>query len=97
MKKQIEKYFDKLFYINRSITGKGYKDSLKILSKIIPFKILKFKSGLKVFDWKVPLEWNVESAKLIDENNKVILDVDNNNLYLVGYSQKKNVTISKKT
>ncbi len=89
MTKEYEKLFDKLFPINRSITGKGYDISLKILKKKIPFKILKFRSGKKVFDWKIPKIWNVKEAYLISPNGKKIIDFKNNNLHLVGYSQKK--------
>ena len=38
MIKKIEYYFDQLFPLNRSITGKDYQKSLNILSKIIPLK-----------------------------------------------------------
>ena len=37
---KIEHYFDKLFPLNRSITGKGYQKSLDIISEIIPQKII---------------------------------------------------------
>lgn len=90
MKKKIENYFDRLFPLNRSITGKDYQKSLKILSEIIPLKKINFKSGQKVFDWKVPLEWNVHEAKLSDELGNSIIDFKNNNLHLIGYSIKKN-------
>ena len=56
------KIFDELFPICRSITGKGYRDSVKFLSKFINFKIYKFKSGTKVYDWKVPEEWSIKDA-----------------------------------
>ena len=58
------KLFDKLFPIPRSITGTGYRNSLKIISKHIPFKIYKFKTGLQVFDWKVPFEWQISKGFL---------------------------------
>ena len=61
MKNTIIRYFDRLF-LNRSLTGKDYQKSLKILREIIPIKIINFKSGSKVFDWKIPLEWNVKDA-----------------------------------
>ena len=46
------KLFDKLFPIPRSITGTGYRNSLKIISKHIPFKIYKFKTGSQVLNGK---------------------------------------------
>ena len=86
MEKEIEKYFDRLWNLNRSITGKGFKDSLDILSEIIPFKILNFKTGNKVYDWKIPKVWNVSSAYILDSNGKEICNMKNNNLHIVSYS-----------
>ena len=88
MKKKIEKYFDRLFPLHRSITGTGYRKSLDILSEIMPMKKIDFKTGTKVFDWKIPEEWNVTHATLKDQNNKKILDFKDNNLHLLGYSKK---------
>ena len=53
-------------------------------------------SKTKVFDWKVPLEWNVKDAYILDKNNKKIVDFKNNNLHLVGYSIPVNKFFSKK-
>ena len=56
-------------------------------------KIKKFKSGKKVFDWRVPDEWNVKSAYIKDKYNKKIIDFKNNNLHLVSYSQPKKLRL----
>ena len=50
-KKNIEKYFDRLFPIPRSITGKGYQKSLDIISEIIPLKKFNYKTGEKCSRW----------------------------------------------
>ena len=43
---------NKLFNINRSLTGKGNFKTLKLIKKEFPnFKIKSFKSNSKVFDW----------------------------------------------
>ena len=77
----------KLWPINRSLTGEGNRKTLKILKSICnSLKIREIKSGKKVFDWKIPLEWNVKEAWIKDTNNKVIIDFKKNNLHLVGYS-----------
>ena len=47
-KKNIEKYFDRLFPIPRSITGKGYQKSLDIISEIIPLKKVNYKLVLLI-------------------------------------------------
>ena len=96
---KINYYFNlakkKLFKINRSITGKGTLKTLKIIKEeFINLKIIKIKSGTKIFDWKVPPEWNVRDAYIIDKFNNKIVDFKKNNLHLVGYSIpiKKNIT-----
>ena len=76
-----------LFPICRSLTGKGTLKTLKIIkSNFSNFKIKKIKSGTKVFDWKIPPEWNVQNAYVIDKNGKKIIDFKKNNLHLVSYS-----------
>ena len=69
-KKELENLFDELFPIPRSITGDGFKKSLKILGKIVDLNIIKVKSGSKVLDWTVPNEWNIKSAYLFDSKKK---------------------------
>ena len=76
-----------LFPINRSLTGNGNRQSLKILNSVCKnLKILEFKSGTKVYDWNIPEEWNVKNAYVKCENIK-ILDFKKNNLHLVSYSE----------
>ena len=102
----VKKYYQlakhSLFPICRSITGSGVRKTLNIIKKEFPkLKIRKVTSGTKVFNWKVPPEWNVKTAYILDKNNKKIVDFKNNNLHLVGYSipcminssQKKNFLI----
>lgn len=83
----IENLFDELFPIARSITGEGYRQSVDILSRYIPFKISRTPSGTKVFDWTVPPEWLIEDGYLIGPDGKKILDCKNNNLQVVNYSE----------
>ena len=91
MRLDYNKIFDKLYPLNRSITGEGYRKSLEILSKFIKFKIIKFKSGKKIFDWTVPKEWHVNQAFLKNLNtNKVICSFKKDNLSIVNYSTKIN-------
>ena len=39
IKKELQSYFKKLFPICRSITGNGFKESLRIIGKIVDLKI----------------------------------------------------------
>ncbi len=91
----MKKYFSLgknfLFPICRSLTGYGVKKTLGIIKKEFPkLKIRKVKSGTNVYDWKVPPEWNVKDAFIIDKFNKKIIDFKKNNLHLVGYSEPIN-------
>ena len=77
-----------LFLICRSITGDGIRKSLSIIKQKFPdLKILKIKSGSKVYDWKVPPEWIIKNAFIKDKNNKKIIDFKKNNLHVVNFSK----------
>ena len=95
----IHKFYNigkKLFPLNRSITGRGTLESLRIISKNFKnFRIKSIRSGKKVFDWTVPPEWNVKEAFILDKNGEKIVDFKKNNLHLVGYSSNVNLSLSK--
>ncbi len=92
------KWAKDLFYYNRSITGEGIKKTLNFFEKINPeLKRLKFKSNKKVFDWKIPLEWNISDAFIQHiSSGKKFAEFKKNNLHIVGYSIPKNEIIEKK-
>ena len=76
-----------MFDLCRSITGKGIKKSLNLIKKKFKkLSIYKIKSGSIVFDWKIPPEWDIKKAYILDKNIKKIIDFKNNNLHLVNYS-----------
>jgi len=85
----------KLFPINRSLTGNGNRETLRLLKEIIPnITVKEVPSGTKCFDWVVPKEWNCNAAYLIDPEGKTICNYQNHNLHLVGYSIPINREIS---
>jgi aminopeptidase-like protein len=86
MRERIEAYFDRLWPINRSLTGNGNRETLKIISEIIPLEKHEVPSGTQCFDWAVPPEWNVHEAWIKDEDGNIIVDFKTNNLHLLGYS-----------
>ena len=54
--KKIYEFANKIFPINRSITGNGNRQTLKIIKKILPdLKIREIPSLTKVADWQIPL------------------------------------------
>lgn len=75
-----------LFPICRSITGNGVRETLNIIREIIPIEMFEVPSGTQVFDWEVPQEWNIKDAYILDEDGNKIIDFNNNNLHVVGYS-----------
>jgi aminopeptidase-like protein len=87
VKQQIEQYFDRLWPLNRSLTGNGNRETFKILSEIIDLKISEIPSGTQCFDWTVPPEWNVKEAWVKDDKGNIVIDFANNNLHLLGYSE----------
>jgi aminopeptidase domain protein len=77
----------KLFPICRSITGNGVRETLHILKKIVPeMTIHEVPSGTKVFDWGVPKEWNIYDAWIKNGKGEKILDFQESNLHVMGYS-----------
>lgn len=73
--------------MNRSITGSGNRETLKILQEIVPLQILEYPSGQSVYDWIIPKEWNIRDAWIRNTEGKKIVDFKNNNLHVVSYSR----------
>ena len=89
------KWATDLFPINRSLTGEGVRQTLRYIKNILPeLNIKSTPSGAKVFDWKIPNEWNVNDAYIITPKGKKIANFKENNLHLMGYSTPINKTIS---
>ncbi len=87
----------RLFPICRSITGKGIIKSLKIIKKDFKeLKIKRIRSRTKVFDWKIPDEWNIKDAYVLDKFNNKIIKFTDNNLHILNYSSKFKGFVSKK-
>lgn len=81
------KWAEDLFPIYRCLTGKGVRETLQYISKIVPeLQIEEIKSGQKAFDWVIPEEWEIIEAYIENEQGKKILDIQNSNLHIWGYS-----------
>jgi aminopeptidase-like protein len=94
--RQAHQLAKQLWPINRSITGDGVRETLKILCGHLPnLKILEVPSGQKVFDWKIPKEWSVREAWIEGPDGRRFCDFNTNNLHLVGYSGGIDATVTK--
>ncbi len=86
MQQEMESYFDRLWPICRSLTGNGVRESLNILSELVPMQVHEIPSGTQVLDWTIPNEWNIQDAYIITPQGKKIADLHVNNLHIVSYS-----------
>ena len=86
-----------LFNYPRSITGEATRETLRyIANKVEKLNIIKFRCGSKVYDWKIPDEWNIKDAYIKDEKGKKILDFKKNLLSVVYHSIPVKKWIKKK-
>ena len=85
----------KLWPLNRSLTGHGNVKTLNIIkNECKKLKIIKFKSGTKVFDWEIPKVWEIKDGWIKNKKKNKILDFKENNLSVIGYSKNIHKTIS---
>lgn len=84
---EIYNLIKKLYPICRSITGNGVRETLNIIKEYIgDLEIHEIPSGTKVFDWTVPKEWNIKDAYVKNSKGEKVIDFNNSNLHVVGYS-----------
>ncbi|HWG96253.1 MAG TPA: DUF2172 domain-containing protein, partial [Nitrospira sp.] len=84
--KEMHDFMVELYPICRSITGEGVRETLRAIRKRIPLEMREVSSGTKVFDWTVPLEWNVTDAYVMNREGKRVIDFKAHNLHLMSYS-----------
>jgi len=52
------KLMSELFPLNRSLSGNGNRETLRILKAIVPnLKVFETEVGYQAYDWRVPEEW----------------------------------------
>ena len=77
-----------LFPFPRSLTGDGVRQTLRVLERELPGLVIhEVPSGTAAFDWVVPDEWNAGAARITGPDGKVVVDFNDSNLHLVGYSE----------
>jgi aminopeptidase-like protein len=91
---QLHQFASRLYPICRSISGEGLRRTLALIRARIPLVVHEVPSGTRVFDWQIPLEWNVEDAAVLDADGRRVVDFQAHNLHLVSYSEPVERTLS---
>ena len=95
MGSNIYNFIKDIFFITRSITGAGNRQTLNKIKDILPeLKIHEVPTGTEAFDWPIPKEWNIRDAYITNESGEKIVDFKNNNLHVVNYSTPINKTVT---
>ncbi len=86
-----------LYPKNRSLMGPDIRNSFEKFMQIHKeFKLIKFKTGEKVFDWEIPEEWIIKGGYVEHESGKRFAEFKKNNLHVMGYSVGVNKVMTKK-
>jgi aminopeptidase-like protein len=83
-----------LFPLCRSITGEGLRATLRAIGERIPLELHEVASGTRVLDWTVPDEWNIRGAHIDGPGGRRVVDFDDSNLHVVGYSEPVRQTLA---
>ena len=82
----MHQFIANMYPICRSITGDGVRRTIDLIRQHIPLTTCEVPSGLQVFDWTVPPEWNIRDAYIRNSAGERVVDFRNSNLHVVGYS-----------
>lgn len=83
---EMYRMIEDLYPICRSITGDGYRQTMRRIKNVIPLSIHEVPSGAEVFDWVVPKEWNIRDAYVRAPDGRKVIDFQRHNLHILQYS-----------
>jgi len=83
---EMHEMMTRLFPICRSLTGNGVRETFAILQDVIGLDVHEVPSGTKCFDWTVPDEWNIKDAYVKTPDGRRVIDFQESNLHVMGYS-----------
>jgi aminopeptidase-like protein len=89
----LHEFAAQLYPICRSITGNGVRQTLDLIGRRIELKRHEIPSGTKVFDWEVPLEWNIDDAYVLDPHDRKVVDFSAHNLHILNYSEPAQLSL----
>jgi aminopeptidase-like protein len=75
-----------LYPICRSITGNGFRETLRRIREHVPLQVHEVPTGARVYDWTVPPEWNIRDAWVKNAAGEKVIDFRKSNLHVVNYS-----------
>ena len=84
--REMYRLISELYPICRSITGQGIRDTLRVVAQHIPLSLHEVPTGTPVFDWVVPMEWNIKDAYVKNAQGERVVDFRKSNLHVVSYS-----------
>jgi aminopeptidase-like protein len=91
---ELHAFASQLYPICRSITGQGVRQTLALIRGRIPLEVREIPSGTAVYDWEVPLEWNIDDACVYAPDGSRVIDFQEHNLHLMSYSEPVAKTVS---
>ena len=91
---RIYELVERLYPIARSLTGDGVRETLRILGEYAQVEVTEVPTGTQVLDWTVPREWNIRDAYIKDPTGRRVVDFNESNLHVVGYSVPVHTTMS---
>lgn len=77
---------EEIYPLCRSITGEGVRETLRRVGRMVPLEVTEIPSGTPVFDWQVPLEWNIRDAWIADASGRKVVDFRRHALHVMSYS-----------
>ena len=83
---EIHAVMRELWPLPRSLTGDGLRQSLALVSELVPLELVETPSGTRVFDWALPREWNVREAWIAGPDGERVVDFRDSTLHLLHYS-----------
>jgi len=93
--KEMHSLVERLYPINRSLTGDGVRKTFSILKESLPeLQIHEVPSGTQCFDWVVPDEWNIRDGYITSPAGDRLADFKKCNLHVLGYSEPVDMHVS---